>query len=89
MSAQLTDKQKIHAEFFDDKLVSLAPIAYYLATLNDWDTHTLLGAAMAMKCVYDATLLCWKEKMRHAAVRPISLVRHFYGDKTVKAWGGR
>jgi len=88
VSAGLTDKQKIQAEFFDDKLVSLAPIPYYLATLNDWDTHTLLGATMAMSCVYDSTLLCWKEKVRHAAVRPISLVRHFYGENTVKAWGG-
>lgn len=47
-SAVLTDEQKLHAEFFDDKLVSLAPVAYWLAVSNRWDVHTLLGATMAM-----------------------------------------
>jgi hypothetical protein len=47
-SAVLTDQQKMHAEFYDDKLVSLAPVAYWLGVSNRWDVHTLLGATMAM-----------------------------------------
>jgi hypothetical protein len=47
-SAVLTDQQKLHAEFYDDKLVSLAPVAYWLGVSNRWDVHTLLGATMAM-----------------------------------------
>ena len=89
ISAKLTDEQKIAAEFFDDKLVSLAAYPVFLAAVNGWDTHKLLASMMAMNCVYDATLLCWKEKVRFGALRPVSLVRHFYGDKSVKAYGGR
>jgi hypothetical protein len=47
-SAVLTDMQKMRAEWFDDKLVSLAPVAFWLAIMNRWDTHTLLGATLAM-----------------------------------------
>jgi hypothetical protein len=47
-SAALTDAQKMRAEWFDDKLVSLAPVAFWLAIVNRWDTHTLLGATLAM-----------------------------------------
>jgi hypothetical protein len=47
-SAVLTDVQKMLAEWFDDKLVSLAPVAFWLARMNRWDTHTLLGATLAM-----------------------------------------
>ncbi|WIA15446.1 hypothetical protein OEZ85_002092 [Tetradesmus obliquus] len=101
-SATLTDTQKMRAEWFDDKLISLAPVAFWLAIVNRWDTHTLLGAtlaiwdthtllraALAMNCVYDATIVSWREKLRHNAVRPVSLVRHFYGNTTVKAYAGR
>ena len=89
ISGKLTDEQKIAAEFFDDKLVSLASFPFFFAAVNTWDTYKLLANMMAMNCVYDATLLCWKEKMRFNAVRPVSLVRHFYGDKNIKAYGGR
>lgn len=46
------------------------------------------GATLAMNCVYDATLLCWKEKVRHNAVRPISTVRYFYNNKKIRAYAG-
>lgn len=88
MSAALTDRQKVTAEFFDDKLVSLGAIPVYYALTRFLDIHTVLGLALSANCVYDSTVVAWKEKLRHA-VRPTSLVRYFYGDQTVKAWAGR
>lgn len=89
VSAALTDRQKMTAEFYDDKLSSLATIPIILTFVNGWNIHTMLGAVLSFTAIYDATVVAWKEKMRHAAVRPASLVRYFYGDSSIKAYAGR
>eukprot|EP00775_Hariotina_reticulata_P007995 gene7995-8193_t len=89
VSAGLTDSQKMTAEWYDDKLVSLAPLLIWMALFKGMDAHTSMGLILALNCVYDATIVTWKEKIRHNAVRPMSLVHHIYGDTTIRAYAGR
>jgi hypothetical protein len=39
-------------------------------------------------CLYDATLVSWKEKVAVDAVRPISAVRGLMSGTKVAAWAG-
>lgn len=80
-SAQLTEFQKMAAEYFDDKLMSFAPISLVLGARYKWSIHAQLAAEANIACVYDATIVAWKEKIAHNAVRPITAVRHLYGSK--------
>jgi hypothetical protein len=89
VSASLTDAQKMTAEWYDDKLVSLGSLPIWIAALKGMDAHTSAGLFLVLNCIYDATIVTWKEKVRHNAVRPMSLVHHLYGDTLVRAYAGR
>lgn len=88
-SAALSDEQKLSAELFDNKLLSLGFSALFASqsqglTLDEFvqlDFVTNLAA-------FDTGIAVWKEKRRHDAVRPFSAIRHLYGDGLVTAWGG-
>lgn len=89
VSAGLTDYQKMVAEFFDNKLISLGGSAFFVTVtrglgVQGWvelDFITNLAA-------FDAAIVTWQEKTDHDAVRPFSAIRWLYGDSPVTAWGG-
>ena len=89
-SAELTDRQKLIAELFNDKIVGVGipTVTFALAnkqlSLVDFVQYDFLVNAAA----FDATIPIWKEKTAHDAVRPFSAVCHVYGDQPVTAWGG-
>ncbi|MDT0306367.1 vanadium-dependent haloperoxidase [Streptomyces sp. DSM 44917] len=88
-SAALTDAQKITAEAFDNKFLGIgravsAAAAHHRLDLDGW-VHLCMTASTA---TFDAGVVVWNEKYRHNAVRPFSAVRHVYGDRPVRAWGG-
>lgn len=89
VSANLTDEEKMMAELFDNKIVSLGYSLIHAAIQNrlspmdfvrvDWLTQAAL---------LDAMVVTWQEKTRYDAVRPFSAIAHVYGDDLVLAWGG-
>jgi hypothetical protein len=88
-SANLTDYQKMLAELVDNKLFSLGFSALFMAqsrglTLDQFIQYDFLTNMAA----FDAGIIAWKEKVRHDAVRPVSAIRHVYGNRPVTAWGG-
>jgi hypothetical protein len=90
-SARLTDQQKIAAEFFNNKFLSLGETAgaAALQTGNVQDVEkTVHYIATAVIADFDVTIATWYFKRRFDTVRPISAIRHLYGDQPVTAWGG-
>ena len=82
VSANLTDEQKLMAEFFDDKIFSLGfstihAIASRNGSLMDFVHMDYLHNLAAV----DAGIAVWQEKARWDAVRPFSAIRHLYGDE--------
>lgn len=89
-SAGLTDRQKMMAELFNDKFLSLAAVPGTAVLLSqNWDieqfVHFLSTAEVAL---FDAAVATWHNKEHYDAVRPFSAIRYLYGDEPVTAWGG-
>eukprot|EP01025_Chloroclados_australasicus_P000238 TRINITY_DN1010_c0_g1_i4.p1 TRINITY_DN1010_c0_g1~~TRINITY_DN1010_c0_g1_i4.p1 ORF type:complete len:546 (-),score=59.07 TRINITY_DN1010_c0_g1_i4:192-1829(-) len=86
----LTDTQKMLVWYFDNKVRSLAglPLAIETAEPIKNGTHQILLEAGMNMALYDSTILVWKEKLRHDAVRPPSIIQHIFKDETIQAWGG-
>ena len=86
ISANLTDEQKVLIEFFDNKLRGrvLTPEDKYI---DDVILFVQLDFMLHM-ARFDGGIVTWQEKARYDAVRPLSAIRHLYGDELVTAWGG-
>ena len=89
VSANLSDEDKMMAEFFDNKIVSVgwsviqAVVLHRLSPIEFVHLDLLTQAA-----VFDAMIFTWQEKTRYDGVRPFSAIAHVYGDELVKAWAG-
>jgi hypothetical protein len=88
-SAGLTDHQKMIAELFDNKLLSLGFSSLFIDvsrkfTLDQFVQYDFLTHVAA----FDGGIATWNEKFRYDAVRPFSAIRYLYGDSPVTAWGG-
>eukprot|EP00903_Cladosiphon_okamuranus_P012371 g11596.t1 len=86
------DPQKQFAiSFFDNKFNSLVPlkVTYFLRRS---DTLSLLDfiniTVKSQLALYNAVLLAWREKVRHDAPRPPSVIRKELGDDMVEAYAG-
>jgi hypothetical protein len=90
VSAALTDKQKVIAEVFDNKILGIGHSAVISARhhpelgVHGW-AHLFLTHFMS---TFDPLIAIWHQKTRYDAVRPFSAVRHVYGRRRVTAWGG-
>lgn len=95
LSAGLTDEQKVIAEYWADGLGSESPPGHWMlfgelcsrrdAHGLDSDVKLFFGLANAM---LDASIATWARKRLFDSIRPVSLVRTVYADRTVRAWGG-
>jgi len=89
VSANLTDDQKLKAEFFDNKFNSLGFSAVHAAMMNQLDLIEFVHLDFLVNlAAFDTSIAIWKEKYRHDAVRPFSAIGHLFGDQYVTAWGG-
>ena len=89
VSANLTDEQKLKAELFDNKILSLGLSFVHLAQEKNWSpADTVRGYFLKTAAALDGSIVTWQEKARYDAVRPFSAIRHIYGDELVMAWGG-
>ncbi|MGK5532615.1 DUF6851 domain-containing protein [Streptomyces sp. URMC 129] len=88
-SAGLTDEQKIKAEVFDNKLLGIGFSVLAAAEAHDLDldgwVHLFMTNSVSM---FDGLVAAWHQKHRYDAVRPVSAVRHVYGNSPVTGWGG-
>lgn len=89
VSANLSDEQKLKAELFDNKILSLGLSFVHLAQEKNWTpADTVRGYFLKTAAALDGSIVTWQEKARYDAVRPFSAIRHIYGDELVMAWGG-
>jgi hypothetical protein len=89
VSAGLTDYQKMVAELFDHKLLSLGFSALFMAQSRGLSLSQFVWFDfLTNMAAFDTGIAIWKEKHRFDAVRPFSAIRHLYGDGAVTAWGG-
>eukprot|EP00752_Nemacystus_decipiens_P007406 g6624.t1 len=77
--------------FFDDKFNSLVPlkITYFLERGDSLSLIDFLRITFTSQLgLYNAVLLAWREKIRHDAPRPPSVVREQLGNERVEAYAG-
>lgn len=88
-SADLTDRQKMVAELFDDKIASLGFSAVEEAVARGLSLQEFIELDFLVNvAAFDTAITIWENKRRYDAVRPFSAIRYLYGSKTVTAWGG-
>ncbi|MFG3257002.1 vanadium-dependent haloperoxidase [Streptomyces sp. NPDC048172] len=87
-SAGLTDKKKMTAEFFDDKLLFLGA-GFPDISQGDDSLDAFVQTAFSIHVAsFDTLIAIWDSKVKYDAVRPFTAIRYLYGDKPVSAWGG-
>jgi len=94
-SAQLTEKEKISAEYWADGPRTDSPPGHWNQIahgISKRDAHTLeddiklyfaLNAALL-----DAGIACWDAKRHYDYVRPVTAIHHLYGEQFIEAWAG-
>ncbi|WP_346618885.1 vanadium-dependent haloperoxidase [Blastococcus montanus] len=89
-SAQMTDRQKMIAELFNDKIFALGIVAGGAAAMaGRMDIEkTIHYVATVEIAIFDAAVASWYFKRKFDSVRPFSAIRHLYGNKKLTAWGG-
>jgi hypothetical protein len=88
-SANMTDAQKMTAELYDNKLLSLGFVALFIAQSRQLSFDEFVQYDFLVNlAAFDTAVVVWKEKLKWDAVRPFSAVRHVYGSGPVTAWGG-
>lgn len=88
-SANLTDDQKLKAEFFDDKFRSLGFSAVQAAQVHQLNLMEFVHLDFLVNlAAFDTGIAIWQEKYRHDAVRPFSAIGYIWGNNEVTSWGG-
>ncbi len=95
MSANLTDEQKVIAEYWADGPRSETPPGHWNALghgISERDTHTLdedIKFYFALNCaLFDAGIAAWEAKRTFDYVRPVSAIQHEYAGQLIEAWAG-
>lgn len=89
-SAALTDRQKMTAELFNDKILALGFVggtAAGEAGNLDLDGNVQYAVTTSL-ANFESAIMVWHYKMRYDAVRPFSAIQYLYGDEQITAWGG-
>lgn len=88
-SAGLDDRQKMIAEFFDDKVRTYGAVAGKVNYGEGYTTEqTVHYITMSIMTLVDTTIATWYLKRKFDSVRPLSAIRYLYGDTKLTAWGG-
>eukprot|EP01024_Parvocaulis_polyphysoides_P060369 TRINITY_DN6579_c0_g1_i2.p1 TRINITY_DN6579_c0_g1~~TRINITY_DN6579_c0_g1_i2.p1 ORF type:complete len:567 (+),score=37.83 TRINITY_DN6579_c0_g1_i2:99-1703(+) len=94
ISANLTEVQKLLTYFFDSKTRSLGFLIFnslslvYTPEQLKNDSLIFWGQQGYITALHDSTVVVWKEKLRHDAVRPTSIIEYLLDNEQVTAWGG-
>ncbi len=94
-SAELTDREKVIAEFWADGPSSELPpghwnlFAHYVSIRDrhslDEDVKMFFALTNA---IFDASIVSWEAKRFYDYVRPVTAIHHLYAGKKVRAWAG-
>lgn len=88
-SAAMTDHQKMTAELYDNKLLSLGFVALHVFGSRGLSFDQFVQYDFLVNlAAFDTAIVIWNEKLRWDAVRPFSAVTNVYGDSPITAWGG-
>ncbi len=95
MSAELTDEQKVIAEYWVDGPGMEAPPGHWMifgqlcsrrdAHGLDFDVKLFFVLANAL---HDAGIATWARKRHFDSIRPVSLVPLTYAGRKIRSWGG-
>lgn len=95
LSAGLTDRQKVIAEYWADGPATETPPGHwslFAQFVSERDRNTLaedIALFFALgNAVLDASIAVWDAKVAYDYVRPISAVRFVFGGAQIEAWGG-
>ena len=95
LSAGLTDEQKVIAEYWADGPGSELPPGHWMRFAEFCSRRDALGVDSDVKLSFllanamlDGSIAAWGRKVAFDSVRPVSLVRHVYGGRPIRAWGG-
>jgi hypothetical protein len=94
-SAELTDRQKIIAEYWADGPHSELPPGHWCLFANyisardnhDVDADTKMFFALA-NALFDASIAAWDAKRYYDSVRPVTAVHYLFQGQQVFAWAG-
>jgi hypothetical protein len=85
----MTDRQKMIAELFDNKITSLGFSALFASVSNQLSLEEFVWYDFLTNlAAFDTGIAIWQEKARYDAVRPFTAVCHVYGNRRITAWGG-
>jgi hypothetical protein len=94
-SAQLTDEQKVIAEYWADGPSSELPpghwtlFARFVSSRDNHDIDADVKMFFTMtNAIFDASIACWEAKRHWDYVRPVTAVHYLFKGKKVRAWAG-
>jgi PAP2 superfamily len=95
ISAGLTDKQKMIAEYWSDGPNSEQPPghwALFAQFVSQRDHHSLDDDVkmffVLSNAIFDAGIAAWDAKREYDSVRPVTAIPLMFRGKTIRAWGG-
>lgn len=95
LSAGLTDRQKVIADYWADGPNTETPPGHWnvfaqwvsARDRHSFDEDVVLFFALG-SALHDAAIAVWDAKVEYDFIRPLSAVRFVYGDQLIEAWGG-
>jgi hypothetical protein len=95
ISAGLTDKQKMIAEYWSDGPNSEQPPGHWMLFaqwISQRDHHSLDDDVkmffVLSNTIFDAGIAAWDAKRTYDSVRPVTAIPFLFRGKTIRAWGG-
>jgi hypothetical protein len=95
LSANLTDEQKMIAEYWKDGPHSETPpghwnlFAQFVSARDHYDLDEDVKIFFALNnAVFDASITCWDAKRAFDSVRPVTAIPYLFQGKLIKSWGG-
>lgn len=95
ISANLTDQQKVIAEYWNNGPAGEQPpghwflIAHYVVRRDRHDLDTAIKLFFILgNTLLDASIVCWDCKRAYNSVRPFTAIHYLYAQRLIRAWAG-
>lgn len=95
ISAHLTDREKVIAEYWADGPGSVTPPGHWCRFAQFISARHHLGLDAEVKlffvltnALFDASIATWDAKRTYDSVRPITAIHFLFAGKKIQAWGG-